>query len=330
VLCQLSLGDGFCGRNKTEVCCRPENKHYGIPKAPLSYERYVELIDVETYRKTNDLLLAAIIEFTLDEFHWRKIKIKNPENILQIYHAKMGLDHDVLRLLKQCGLTGPEIASLYRQNQVPLLLRCLTPPESGQDDYIAFLENISSDKLLDAGYRFEAYSLLYQLDKQKYLAGYKAFLIKNVNQVSSWSDRCRMNPALLEIGDQECLQIVKQNLLNAPLFEVRTSILDSLKEQGIVAEFLDTIQLLAEGKGKAFRHGLHFGNGPGMNEGDSEYKQVLRRHLSWARQQDNLTKAAQEKIQSSLYSLRIGKPAPKIRPKNSEDSSAGKGSPQET
>ncbi|MCA9015036.1 MAG: hypothetical protein KDA77_06855 [Planctomycetaceae bacterium] len=306
-----------------------EKKRYGIPKAPLSYQRYLSFIDIETYQQTKDPLLYNVIQFTFEELRDRKVKSEQPGDILKVYHPSEEWDFYFQLLLKNEQLSGPEVASLYRQHQVPLLLRCVTPPETGQDEYITFLEDISSDELLEACYRLDAYSQLYQLDKQKYCSDYKQFLIKNHFQPSEWADRCRMNQTLLEIGDQDCVRAIKQSLLNDPSTEVRISIFDYLREHGIVDEYLDTLQLLAEGKGKECSVDGRFVNRPGLAVGETEFSLALKGQLNWAGQQKNLSKAAQEKIQNSLHTLRTGKPAPRIRPEGRENASEGKKPPQE-
>lgn len=286
----------------------------GITKAPLRYERYVEIMDVETYQKTKDPLLFAIIQFTLNELHWRKINIKNPEDILKVYHAKMGLDNDALWLLKRRELIdGPMIADLYRQYQDPLLFHYLIPPESGQGDYRVFLEQLLADQKIDAAHRFAVYTQLYQSDKKTNLAGYKGFIFQNIERLSKWHDRYQMNEALLNIGDEESTEVVNQSLLNDPVTEVREAILFDLKEQGRIDEFIETIHLLCLGKGKPC-------SGVSMNRrfllgGESELSHELRDFLNWAKKKQNLKQETQHKIESALQALTIKRSQSKLRPK---------------
>ncbi|QDT94795.1 hypothetical protein [Gimesia aquarii] len=283
-----------------------EKRRYGIPKQPLSYKRYVSFLDVETYQRTEDPLLFAIIQFILKEFLYRKIKIENPEDFLKVYHAKMGLDNLVLWTLKGRGLSGPMVASLYQQYEDPLLLRYLPPIESGQTEYKVFLGKLLADKQIDAGLRFEAYTQLYCADKKTHLAGYKAFIIQSINQLSDWDDRYHMNEALLSIGDEESTKVVNQSLLNDPVAEVREAILHDLKEQDRVDEFIETIYQLSLGKGKKC-------SGVSMNrmmilEGETEISHDLREYLRWAQQKKNLKQETHIKIHSALEALTREKP----------------------
>lgn len=255
---------------------------YDLPKKPLSYERYVSLMDVETYQKTKDPLLFAIIQFTLEEFLYRDLEIKNPEDFLKVYHAKMGLDHQVLVLLKRRGLTAQEVTHLYERQKVPLLLRCLPPPEKGQDGYILFLEQISSGRTLQAGYRFEAYKLLYEWDQEKYLTGYKEFLIKHTEQTPDVLDRCFMNEALLKLGDEDCFTVVRRSLVTDPIY------------------------VLAEEKAKECRRVWHFGNGPGMDVGETEMYHLLKGLLFVSNKQD-LSEETVQKIQHTRATLEAKK-----------------------
>lgn len=260
-----------------------EKKRYGIPKEPLSYERYISFLDVETYQRTKDPLLFAIIQFTLEEFLYRKLEIENPQDFLKVYHAKMGLDNLVLWTLEGRGLSGPMVASLYRQYQDPLLFRYFTPPEASQDEYKSFLEQLLADK-------------------KTHLAGYKAFIFQNIDQISDWHDRYQMNEALLIIGDEDSTKVVNQSLLNDPVAEVREATLYDLKEQGRVDEFIETIYQLSLGKGKRCS-GIAMNRMTLLDEGETEISYDLREYLKWAQQKKNLKQETQIKIHSALQAL---------------------------
>jgi len=289
-----------------------ETKQYGIPKAPLDYERYLSFLDVETYQQTKDPLLFAIIQFTLEEFLYRKLEIKNPKDFLKVYHAKMGLDNLVLWTLEGRGLTGPMVADLYRQYQDSLLFRYLIPPEAGQDEYKVFLEQLLADQKLDAAHRFDVYTQLYQADKTMHLAGYKAFIFQNIEQLSKWHDRYQMNEALLTIGDEESTKVVNQSLLNDPVAEVRETILHDLKEQDRVDEFIETIYQLSLGKGKKC-YGVSM-NRMWRVSGETEISHDLREYLKWAKEKQNLKQETHRKIDSALQALTIKRPQPKPGP----------------
>ncbi|QDT45722.1 hypothetical protein Pan241w_58500 [Gimesia alba] len=280
-----------------------EKTHFGIPKAPLSYERYISFLDVETYQQTEDPLLFAIIQFTLDELHRRKIKIKNPEDLLKVYHAKMGLDNKVLWLLKRRELIdGPMIAVLYRQYQDPLLFRFLVPPEQGQDDYKAFLEELLVNPKLDTMQSFAVFTQLYQVDKPTHLAGYKNFIFKNVAQVPDWLDRSQMYAALIGIGDRESVNAVNHALLNDPTAQVREFLLRELKRQDQVVKYIDTIHLLSQRKGqKCVREIVP--NGPGFHPDENILADSLKTYLNWAKEKQNLSPKAKQKILASLQAI---------------------------
>lgn len=283
-----------------------EKKHYGIPKKTLNYGRYVSFLDVEAYQQTKDPLQFAIIQFTLEEFLYRKIKIKNPEDILKVYHAKMGLDNLVLRTLKGRGLTGPMVASLYRQYQDPLLFRYFTPPDAGQKEYKSFLEQLLEDKQIDAAHRFDVYTLLYQADK-KNLAGYKEFIFQNISQLPEWYDRYKMYEALVSIGDGESIKMVNHALLNDPIADVRRFLIHDLVEQQKVDEYIATIHLLSLGKGKKYV-GVFAPNSPPRQTGETLLTQPLKTYLKWAKQKKNLKQETQMKIQSALQALTLERP----------------------
>lgn len=282
---------------------KSEKTRLGIPKAPLSYERYVSILDVETYQQTKDPLLFAIIDFTLDELHWRKIKIKNPEDLLKVYHAKMGLDSKVLWLLKRRELIdGPMIAGLYRQYQDPLLFRFLVPPEPGQDDYKAFLEELLVNPKLDAMQRFAVFTQLYQADKPTHLAGYKKFIFKSVAQLPGWFDRCDMYAALVSIGDPESVKAVNHALLNDPTAQVREFLLHELKRQDQVVEYIDTIHLLSLGRGQKCKVELYF-NMPVLQSDENILADSLKTYLNWAKEKQTLIPKTKQKILASLQAI---------------------------
>ncbi|MFH1299542.1 MAG: hypothetical protein ABIK07_00675 [Planctomycetota bacterium] len=284
-----------------------EKERYGIPKTPLPYQRYLSMIDIGTYQKTKDPLLHSIIQFAFEELRERKVKSPTPGAILSVYQPSPEWDHYFLWQLKTEQLSGPVAASLYQRYRVPLLLRCLPPPEKGQDEYTLFLEQISSDKTLQAGYRFEAYKLLYKWDQEKYLTGFKEFLIKHTEQTPDVLDRCFLNEALLKLGGEDCFAVVRRGLINDPIYDVRTSILSDLKELELTHRFLDPIQVLAEEKAKECRRYWFFGNGPGMDVGETEMYHILKNLLQAARRQQNLSEDSLRKIQHALATLEAKK-----------------------
>ncbi len=279
-----------------------EKKEYGIPRAPLSYERYIALLDVETYQKTKDPLLFAIIQFTLEEFLYRDLEIKIPHDLLKVYHARMGLEDLVLWTLEDQGLTGPMVADLYRQYQDERLFRYLIPPEAGQDEYKAFLEQLLAGSKIKLEQRFEVYTQLYQSDQKFYLAGFKAFLLDNVEQMLDWIDRSKMYAALMEIGDEECVAAIDRALLNDPTAQTRESLLRELQEQSQVVEYLDTIHLLALGRGKPFAI-EYYPNAPIFQKEETVLDDSLRACFKQVQKQKTLSKETELKIQQALQAI---------------------------
>ncbi|QDT45725.1 hypothetical protein Pan241w_58530 [Gimesia alba] len=283
-----------------------EKKRYGIPKASLPYQRYLSLIDIGTYQKTKDPLLHSIIQFVFDELHERKVKSPTPGAILSVYQPSKEWDHKFLWQLKSEALSGPDVARLYQRYRVPLLLRCLSLPEKEPENYVRFLEQISSDKGLHGGYRFEAYKQLYAWDQEQYRSGYKAFLIKQTEQTPDVLDRCFMNEALLKLGDEDCFAVVRRSLVTDPIYDVRISILRNLKKLDLQHLFLDPIQVLAEEKAKECRHYWHFGNGPGMDVGETEMYHLLKGLLFVSSKRD-LSEETVQKIQHARATLEVKK-----------------------
>ncbi|GEM_PF-3725274 len=279
-----------------------EKNKYGIPKAPLSYERYLSFLDVETYQRTKDPLLFAIIQFTLEEFLYEKLEIKNPEDFLKVYHAKMGLDNLVLWTLEGRGLTGPMVADSYRQYQDPLLFRYLIPPEAGQDDYKAFLKQLLAEKQLETMQRFAVFTQLYQADKTTHLAGYKKFIFENVAQLPEWLDRSAMYAALIGIGDRESIEAVNHALLNDPIAQVRTFLLRELERQEKIVEYIETIHLLSLGRGQKCEIEPYLSM-PFFSSVENVLTDSLETYLNWAKQNKTLNPKIKRKILASLQAI---------------------------
>ncbi|QDV21472.1 hypothetical protein Pan153_61600 [Gimesia panareensis] len=292
-----------------------EKERYGIPKAALPFERYLSFLDIETYEQTKDPLLEIVIQFTFDELYDRNVKSEHPGDLLKAYYPSEKWDFYFLRQLKKEPFSGPVAARLYQRYRARVVLRFLTPPESGQDEYLESLKRLLTEPGLNASYRHVVFSLLYQWDQEQYRAEYRKFLIQSTEQAPEWQDRSRMNRALLEFGGEDCFAVVRRSLVNDPIYEVRTGILDDLQKLKLTHHFLDEIQLLVLEKGKQCRCAYVFGNeGPGKNDGETELSRTLRNLLLAARQQQGLSEAAEQKIQNSLQSLhtmklkRIGRP----------------------
>jgi hypothetical protein len=274
-----------------------EKRAQGIPKPPLSYERYIEIMDTDAYQRTKDPRLFLVIKLALQEFRDREIVIKNPEDILKIYHARMGLDAEVLSLFKSRYTPGAVFARLYQRHQDPLVFRFLPPVERGQAEYRQFLEQQLKDPQLKVKDRFFVYRRLYQADPQKHLAGYKAFIGEQIAQLPDWRDRTKMNSALSAIGDAESIEIMNRSLLNDPVAEVREWVLvvEWMDRKRVHPAVVDTLLQIAEGKGKPCRHVL-----PAcykIPEQGTELGPFLYDWLDWAREQPNLEQETKQKIE---------------------------------
>lgn len=280
-----------------------ERKANQLPRARLSYERYVALLDVQTYQQTKDPLLFAVLRFTLDEMRRYQLEIKAPEDLLKVYHARIGLEEAVLKALEGRGLTGPMVADLYRQYGDPVLLRYVTPPAKGQPEYRAFLEQLLTDQRIEPALRFVVYTQLYQTDPQKHRAGYKAFIAEQIAQLPDWRDRKSMNTALSAIGDAESIEIMNRSLLNDPVAEVREWILvvEWMDRKRVHPAVVDTLLQIAEGKGKPCRHVLP--TCYKIPEQGTEVGPFLYNWLDWAREQPNLEQETRQKIERALELL---------------------------
>ncbi|QDV21475.1 hypothetical protein Pan153_61630 [Gimesia panareensis] len=278
-----------------------EKRTQGIPKPPLSYERYIEIMDTDAYQRTKDPMLFLVIRLALQEFRDREIEIKNPEDLLKIYHARMGLDAEVLSLFKSRSAPGVVFARLYQRHQDPLIFRFLPPVERGQAEYRQFLEQQVDNPQLKVKDRFYVYQHLYQADKQQHGDGYQAFLISNVEQMDAWLDRSQMIQALLEIGSEESIRVVKRCLLNDPVLEVRKAILRKLKAQGRIEEFLDTLLQLSNGQCKPCQSVAI--NPVRITQKETVMTYPLRAWLEWAEAQPNLQPDTKWKVDRALENL---------------------------
>lgn len=278
-----------------------EKRAQGIPKPPLSYERYIEIMDTDAYQRTKDPRLFLVIKLALQEFRDREIVIKDPEDILKIYHARMGLDAAVLSLFKSRYAPGIIFARLYQRHQDPLVLRFLPPVERGQAEYRQFLEQQVDNPQLKVKDRFYVYRRLYQADKQQHRDGYQAFLVENVEQMDAWYDRSQMVQALLEIESEESVRVAKRCLLNDPVLEVRKAILRKLKAQGRIEEFLDTLLQLSNGNGKPCRE-LAI-NPVRITQQETVMTCPLRAWLEWAEAQPDLQPDTKRKVDRALENL---------------------------
>ncbi len=49
-----------------------ERATYGIPKQPLTYEQYLALLDIDTYKRTHDPMLFLVMRFALENMERRR------------------------------------------------------------------------------------------------------------------------------------------------------------------------------------------------------------------------------------------------------------------
>ena len=68
-----------------------EKLKYGIPKKPPTYEHYLALIDIDSYKRTHDPLLFLVMRFSLESLGIHKIAVRK-EDMLRIYEAQIGLE----------------------------------------------------------------------------------------------------------------------------------------------------------------------------------------------------------------------------------------------
>ena len=96
-------------------------------KKPLTFAQYVSLIDIEGYRKNKEPLQYAIMAIALDNMLMEGVKVENPDDIIKVYEAGIGLEERALRLLKG-RLNSERAMQLYQKHRDAHLLAVFPVP----------------------------------------------------------------------------------------------------------------------------------------------------------------------------------------------------------
>jgi hypothetical protein len=270
-----------------------EKRKYGIPKKPLTYTKYVSLLDVDGYKKTRHPLQYTIMAFVLENMLTEGIDIEKSGDMVKVYEAKVGLEERALSLLRD-HVNSIEIVQLYNKHGDIRLLNVFPVPQPHEERYIKFLSALaegSSDQ------KWSALNLLYTMDKATYKVKFRDFMIRRIRTTDSWPERIRMNRALAEIGDKKSLESLAASLLRDPATECREAIIRAVRKGNVWSkELVGSGIQLAQGLG-----GKHKSVTPSRMAGQWRHK--LREYLLWAGDHNLCDAATRNAIKGALELL---------------------------
>ena len=241
--------------------------------APLTFAQYVSLLDVEGYAATKEPLRYAVIAIALDKMLMEGAQIENPDVIIKVYEAGIGLEDRALRLLKS-RVSSDRAMQLYNKHGDSRLLDVFPVPRAQETNYIQFLREVAT-KESEKGWL--ALSLLYAMDNTAYKEEFRDSLINRVRAVSNWAVRAQMCDALAGIGDRVSLDFLAGCLLTEPVTEVREAILRAAIARTLCSkELVRSVVQLARGFGQDHRPVTS------SRMGD-QWKFSLREYLTWAK-----------------------------------------------
>jgi hypothetical protein len=281
-----------------EYLTNEEEVKYKIPKAPLTYEKYISFLDIEEYKKNHNPLLFAVMKFTIDCMVKYEVPLKDPEVIVKIYEAKVGLEWDALRILHG-DLSNARLMELYKKHKDSELIDLFPTPKADDKKYVEFLDGLSSENGLPIYDRFRILGLLVQMDTSKYLVKERDFIISNVNldnEGRHWWYRSKMYSELVKIADNESLDLLNSALLKDPITECRETILNDITKPELAARFIETALKLADGKGNEHNPAM-------MSRPPNGFEMELRRYFEWALKLENLDSDTKTKIKEALSKL---------------------------
>lgn len=271
-----------------------EKARYGIPKKPLSYEQYVALLDVETYKRTHDPQLLLVMRFTLENMRYPRLKLKR-EDFLRIFEARIGLEKWAVRLAKG-QLSSDDSMRLLRTYGDETLFDVLPSPEPADKAYVAFLEEQVNAATWSIHSRQAACKLLFALDEKTYRTPYRDFMLGNVKSATYWWDRANLYAALIQLKDEESWKAVRDALIHDPITECRESILYRLKEQGEVASAIDAVLVVVNGKSDP-----HHAVMPSRSV--DQWRGRLSEYLTWAKSIQTLDALTATKVDDAIEKL---------------------------
>jgi hypothetical protein len=280
---------------KTSIFLSDEEKEkYGIPKKPLTYTEYVSLLAVDEYETTKDPMQFAIMTFVLENMLLEEIEIQNPNDIVKVYEASIGLENLALQLLRN-RLSSEEIIRLYSKRKDSNLLELLPVPRLEEEGYIKFLEDVAEVEPVSG---WQTLSKLNKMNPQKYGSKLRDFIISRIRQSESFGERKKLYRTLAEIGDEKSLEVLATYLLDDPVTECREAILKAaikynLCSKGVVGSAVK----LAKGIGAK-----HEPVTPSRRQ--NQWRQHLREYLTWVKNNNSCDTILRTDAEVALRLLR--------------------------
>jgi hypothetical protein len=272
-----------------------EKARYGLPKKPLSYQQYVAMLDVDTYRRTHDPTLLLVIRFTLESMWFNQIDVRK-EDILRVYEARIDVGNYAVYLLRG-RLPSEDAMRLVRTYGDENLFSILPPPRPTDKAYILFLNQQANAAQWPIHCRQEAYKLLFAVDEKTYRKPYREFLLSHVKVAKDWWERARLYKALGQFKDEESMKALREGLVHDPVTECRESILESLVLQGEVASAIDAILVIANKKDQ--KH-----DAKTVSRAAGQWSRKLLRYLAWAKSQKGLDPRTLRKVDEATEKLK--------------------------
>jgi len=270
-----------------------EKERFGIPKAPLTFEGYVGLLDVDRYAESQNKRLYAIMAFVLENMLAEGIEFQNTEPIKKVYTAGIGLEERALKLLKG-RLNSDEVMMLYNTHKDARLLDVFPVPRPQESDYIAFLREVSEAQSAKG---WTAFRQLYVMDRASYKAPFRDLLILKARKSDSWTDRMKMYEAIVDIGDETSLGALQSALMEDSVTEVRESIIYSILAKDMWSrELVKSVIQLAHGQGREHDTVTH-------SRMIDQWRYNLRSFLAWAGDNEHCDAQTKADISRSLKLL---------------------------
>jgi hypothetical protein len=272
-----------------------EKVQYGIPTKPLSYEQYMAMLDIDTYKRTHDPMLFLVMRFALESMVMKGVPVRK-EDVIHVYEAKVGLEPFAVPLLigQLSGADAMRLISAYGDEK---LFAAFPTPQPEDKTYIAFLVEQANTAKWPIRCRQDAYKLLYAMNENAYRKPYKEFLLSHVRTAKDWWDRAGLYDGLIQLNDEESLKAVGEGLAHDPITECRESILYHLKEHGEVVSAIDAILVVANGQDEK-----HHAVAPGRSW--RQWTNRLNEYLKWAKSQKDLDAATMRKVDQAIEKLR--------------------------
>ena len=271
-----------------------EKAQYGIPKKPLTYEQYVAMLDIDTYRRTHDPMLFLVMRFAIESMGGegvRRPKRRHPPCL----RGGIGLEEFAVRLLRG-QLSSADAMRLVRTYGDEKLFAVLPSPQTADKAYVAFLAEQAGAARWPITCRQDAFKLLFAMDENAYRTPYREFLLRHVPMAKDWWVRSRLYDGLVRLKDAKSMQAIREALLHDPITECREAILLDLQEQGEVASAIDAVLIVANGQDE-HPHPVTAGRF------DTEWTYGQAEYLKWAKSQKGLDAETNRKVNEAFEIL---------------------------